>query len=94
MQQRGTTACLSHFPAFSLVKQNGDKINIEVVYDPRATMCPIAKEKMPLDRSFIKEVKKAARYLSRDEKMLEYMKAVSEEITEIIDLKEKLEGFV
>lgn len=57
-------------------------------------MCPIAKEKMPLDRSFIKEVKKAARYLSRDEKMLEYMKAVSEEITEIIDLKEKLEGFV
>lgn len=82
------------FPLFPLVKQNGDKINIEVVYDPRATMCPIAKEKMPLDRSFIKEVKKAARYLSRDEKMLEYMKAVSEEITEIIELKEKLEGFV
>lgn len=82
------------FPLFPLVKQNGDKIGIEIVYDPRATMCPIAKEKMPLDRSFIKEVKKAARYLCRDEKMLEYMKAVSEEITEIIELKDKLEGFI
>ena len=51
-----------------------------------------AKEKKPLDRSFIKEVRKAALYLVRDEKMLEYMKSVSEEISEIIELKSKLEG--
>lgn len=80
------------FPLFPLVTEIDGKIKIEVIYDPRASMCPIAKEKMPLDRSFIKEVRKAALYLVRDEKMLEYMKAVSEEIAEIIELKSKLEG--
>lgn len=80
------------FPLFPLVKEVDGKVKIEVIYDPRATMCPIAKEKMPLDRSFIKEVRKAALYLVRDEKMLEYMKAVSEEIADIIELRSKLEG--
>lgn len=80
------------FPAFPLVTEENGKVNIEVIYDPRATMCPLAREKKPLDRSFIKEVRKAALYLIRDEKMLEYMKAVSEEISEIIELRNKLEG--
>ncbi|MBQ3007229.1 MAG: hypothetical protein IJD78_06690 [Clostridia bacterium] len=80
------------FPLFPLVTEVDGKVKIEVIYDPRATMCPIAKEKMPLDRSFIKEVRKAALYLVRDEKMLEYMKAVSEEIADIIELRSKLEG--
>lgn len=80
------------FPLFPLVTEVDGKVKIEVIYDPRATMCPIAREKKPLDPKFIKEVRKAALYLVRDEKMLEYMKAVSEEIAEIIELRSKLEG--
>ena len=49
-------------------------------------------KKEPLDPSFIKEVRKTARYLAQDEKILEYMKEVSEELLEIIELQNKLLG--
>lgn len=78
------------FPLFPLVTETDGKINIEVIYDPRAGMCPIARESKPLDPSFIKEIRKAALYLVRDEKILEYLKAVSLELLEIIELKEAL----
>lgn len=78
------------FPLFPLVTENDGKISIEVIYDPRAGMCPIARESKPLDPSFIKEIRKAALYLIRDEKILEYLKAVSLELLEIIELKEAL----
>ncbi|MBE6820138.1 MAG: hypothetical protein E7516_03710 [Ruminococcaceae bacterium] len=78
------------FPLFPLVTEIDGKINIEVIYDPRAGMCPIARESKPLDPSFIKEIRKAALYLIRDEKILEYLKAVSLELLEIIELKEAL----
>ena len=80
------------FPLFPLVTEDDGKIKIEVIYDPRAGMCPIAREQKPLDPSFIKEVRKAALYLVRDEKILEYLKAVSLELTEIIELREMLGG--
>ena len=78
------------FPLFPLVTETDGKINIEVIYDPRAGMCPIARESKPLDPSFIKEIRKAALYLIRDEKIREYLKAVSLELLEIIELKEAL----
>ncbi len=80
------------FPLFPLVYEEDGLIRIEVIYDPRAGMCPIAREQKPLDPSFIKEVRKAALYLVRDEKILEYLKAVSLELTEIIELREMLGG--
>ena len=55
-------------------------------------MCPLARQNKQLDPSFVKEVRKAARYLIRDEKILEYMKAVSLELTEIIELQYRLGG--
>ena len=55
-------------------------------------MCPLAAKKEPLDPSFIKEVRKTARYLAQDKKILEYMKEVSEELLEIIELQDKLLG--
>lgn len=78
------------FPLFPLVTETDGKINIEVIYDPRAGMCPIARESKPLDPSFIKEIRKATLYLIRDEKIREYLKAVSVELLEIIELKEAL----
>ncbi len=78
------------FPLFPLVYEADGELKVEVVYDPRANMCPLARKNEPLDPSFIKEVRKTARYLARDEKMLEYMKAVSLELMEIIELQQKL----
>lgn len=78
------------FPLFPLVYEADGELKFEVVYDPRANMCPLARKNEPLDPSFIKEVRKTARYLARDEKMLEYMKAVSLELMEIIELQQKL----
>lgn len=78
------------FPLFPLVYEVDGRLKIEVVYDPRANMCPLAREKKPLDPSFIKEVRKAARSLARDEKILEYMKAVTLELTEIMELQSRL----
>ncbi len=80
------------FPLFPLVYEADGKLNFEVIYDPRANMCPLAAKKEPLDPSFIKEVRKTARYLAQDEKILEYMKEVSEELLEIIELQDKLLG--
>jgi hypothetical protein len=75
-----------------LVYEEDGKVRIEVIYDPRAGMCPIARQKKELDPSFIKEVRKAALYLIRDEKIFEYMKEVSLELQEIVELQSRLEG--
>lgn len=80
------------FPLFPLVFEEDGKIRIKVVYDPRSGMCPLSRQNKELDSSFIKEVRKAARYLIRDEKILEYMKAVSLELTEIAELQRRLGG--
>ena len=81
------------FPLFPLVFEEDGKVQIKVVYDPRAGMCPLAKENRQLDPTFVKEVRKAARYLIRDEKIFEYMKAVSLELLEIIELQCRLGGY-
>lgn len=78
------------FPLFPLVFEEEGKIQIKVIYDPRAGMCPLARQNKQLDPSFVKEVRKAARYLVRDEKILEYMKAVSLELIEIMELQYRL----
>ncbi len=78
------------FPLFPLVIEDEGKIRIKIIYDPRAGMCPLARQNKELDASFIKEIQKATRYLIRDEKILEYMKEVSAELIEIIEFREKL----
>ncbi len=80
------------FPLFPIVREVEGKLNFEVVYDPRANMCPLAAKKEPLDPSFIKEVRKTARYLAKDKKILDYMLRVSEEILEILELQDMLLG--
>lgn len=80
------------FPLFPLVYEENDKIRIKVIRDPRATMCPIVRSSKKIDPSFVRQVRMAARYLIRDEKILDYMKNVSLELLEIIELKAKLES--
>ena len=83
---------MPNFSAFPLVYEEDGEIGIEVVYDPRAGICPLARKKEPLDPSFIKEVRMAARSLIRDPETFEYLKAVSLELLEIMELQAMLEG--
>lgn len=45
-----------------------------------------------IDPKFVLQVRMAARYLVRDEKILDYMKNVSLELLEIIELQARLEA--
>ena len=65
------------FPLFPLVTEEDGRVNIEVIMDP-------------IDPSFARAVRRAAMYLVRDEEIKEYMKAVSLELLEIIELRERL----
>jgi len=78
------------FPLFPLVTEDENGIRIKIIFDPRAGMCPLARNNKEIDASFIKEIYKSTRYLIRDEKILEYLKAVSLELAEIIELKRLL----
>ena len=78
------------FPLFPIVYEDNGKNKIKIIYDPRAGMCPLARENRLLDPKFVKEVRMAARSLMRDSEILEYMKAVSEELTDILELKHLL----
>lgn len=80
------------FPLFPLVTEDDGKIQIKIIFDPRAGMCPLVRENKAVDASFIKEIYKSTRCLIRDEKILEYLKAVSAELTEIIELRNRLGG--
>lgn len=78
------------FPLFPLVTEQDGEIKIEVILDPRAGICPLSRGVKPIDRSFVCAVRRAATYLVRDSETLEYMKAVSLELLEIIELRNKL----
>ena len=80
------------FPLFPLVTEEDGKINIKVIRDPRATMCPIVRSSKKVDPKFVRQVRMAARYLVRDEKILDSMKNVSLELIEIIELQAMLES--
>ena len=78
------------FPLFPLVLEENGKVTIKVIRDPRATMCPIVRSSKRIDPSFVREVRLAARRLIRDEKIFDYMKNVSLELLEIIELQARL----
>lgn len=80
------------FPLFPIVTEEEGKIRINVIRDPRAGMCPIIRSSKTVTPEFVRAVRLAARSLTRDEKNLEYLKAVSEEMLEIIELNARLTG--
>lgn len=80
------------YPLFPLVVKNekGEE-EIRVIYDPRATAaCPLCAEQVPLDRRFNRAVRRAGKYLLRDEKCAEYLRKTSDFLRELIELEMKL----
>ena len=79
------------YPLFPLVVNENGEEHIRVIYDPRATAsCPLCAHKARLDRRFIRAVRRAGKYLLRDEHTAAYLRKTSEYLTELIEFEIKL----
>ncbi len=68
------------FPLFPLVEEDG---RIRAVYDPRGyRLCPLVREcaHVPLDREFVRTVRRVGRLLMRDPACAAFLQEQSEEI--------------
>lgn len=78
------------FPLFpGIVEENG-KEKIRIIRDPRASMCPLILDKSRFEQAFVRNVKLAGAFLAQDAEIKEYMKKVTAELIEIIELKKLL----
>lgn len=71
------------FPLFPYVTETG---RIRAVYDPRGyRMCPLVREcaHVPLDRDFVRAVRRAGRLLMADSACAEFLRQNSREIDEL-----------
>ncbi len=71
------------FPLFPYVEENG---RVRAVYDPRGyRMCPLVREcaHVPLDREFVRAVRRAGRMLMEDPACAAFLRQNSQEITEL-----------
>ncbi len=79
------------YPLFPLVVKEDGEEKIRVIYDPRAShACPLASERVRLDRRFVRAVRRAGKYLLADKETAEYLRKTSEYLTELIELEIKL----
>ncbi len=64
---------------------------IYVIDDPRATgICPLLYDEIPLDKKFEKSVYKFGKLLMRNSETFDFLERLTEEITEILSLKQNL----
>ena len=71
------------FPLFPYVTEDG---RVKAVYDPRGyRMCPLVREcaRVPLDRDFVRAVRRAGRILMEDSTMADFLRQNSREIDEL-----------
>ena len=71
------------FPLFPYVTQEG---RVRAVYDPRGyRMCPLVREcaHVPLDRTFVRAVRRVGRVLMEDPACTEFLRQSSREIDEL-----------
>lgn len=71
------------FPLFPILTEEG---RVKAVYDPRGyRMCPLVREcaHVPLDRDFVRAVRRAGRILTADPACAAFLRLQSEEITEL-----------
>ena len=71
------------FPLFPILTEEG---RIKAVYDPRGyRMCPLVREcaHVPLDRDFVRAVRRAGRILMEDPACAAFLRLQSEEIAEL-----------
>lgn len=79
------------YPLFPLVVNEDGEDKIRVIYDPRASRaCPLASERVRLDRRFLRAVRRAGKYLLKDTETAEYLRKTSEFLKELIELEIKL----
>lgn len=79
------------YPLFPLVVNEDGEDKIRVIYDPRAShACPLASERVRLDRRFLRAVRRAGKYLLKDSQTADYLKKTSEFLKELIELEYKL----
>ena len=71
------------FPLFPILTEEG---RVRAVYDPRGyRMCPLVREcaHVPLDRDFVRAVRRAGRILMEDPACAAFLRMQSEEIAEL-----------
>ena len=71
------------FPLFPVLTEEG---RIKAVYDPRGfRMCPLVREcgRVPLDRDFVRAVRRAGRILMEDPACAAFLRLQSEEIADL-----------
>lgn len=78
------------FPLFPLLVEEKGRERIVVISDPRAGICPLTKGEVRLSRQFIRAVRRAGKCLIEDDEIREYMKKVSGELREILELQSLL----
>ena len=78
------------FPLFPLAVVTENEIKIIPVPDPRAGMCPLLGGPEKIGRRFYTAVRRAGKYLLRDERSREYLLSLSREIEDIAELAGRL----
>lgn len=71
------------FPLFPVLTEEG---RVRAVYDPRGyRMCPLVREcaHVPLDRDFVRAVRRAGRILTEDSACAAFLRLQSEEIADL-----------
>ncbi len=77
------------FPLFPILIDN----NIYVFDDPRAKgICPLLYDEMKLDKRFVRRVAKAGRLLAKNEETAEFLKTITDEICDIIEMNGRIFG--
>lgn len=75
------------FPLFPVIYEG----RIKVVVDPRASICPLACDDIKISRIFIRNVRRAGRYLAQDPDINKYLLEMSDEIINLMIFKQRLE---
>ncbi|MBQ4244523.1 MAG: hypothetical protein II702_06380 [Clostridia bacterium] len=79
------------FPLFPMILPENGHEKIVVITDPRASICPLTLENARISPKFVRAVRRAGIYLMRDPENNGYMKRMTNELLEIIELRNKLE---
>ena len=89
-RERRPLACRM-YPLFPLVEGLPGQERIRLLYDPRGRgICPLAAGQLPLEFTFRRAVRRAARVLLRDPKCADYLRQTGAFLQEILELQHRL----
>lgn len=77
------------YPLFPLIKNENGREHIDVIVDPRAD-CPLCTGEFQFTRQFTKAVKRVGKFLLLNEETAKCYREISNEINDIIKLRELL----